>query len=54
MAEAPAELLVIDKAYELMLWTSNHVSRFPRVHKYTLGERLVKQVYTVLEGYCVV
>ena len=50
MAEAPAELLVIDKTYVLVLWTANHVAKFPRTHKFTLGERLIKQVYTILEG----
>ena len=50
MAEAPAELLVIDKTYVLVLWTANHVAKFPRNHKFTLGERLIKQMYMVLEG----
>jgi len=31
---------VILKLYDLMLWTMNHVARFPRHHRYSLGQRL--------------
>ena len=44
------ELSVIVKAYDLVLWTANHVAKFPRGHRFTAGERLERQVYFVLEG----
>ena len=34
--EAP----VILKFYDLMLWTMNHTARFPRHHRYSLGNRI--------------
>ena len=34
------ELVVITKTYDLILWSCNHTSRFPRQHRFVLGERL--------------
>ena len=31
---------VILKLYDLALWTMNHTARFPRHHRYSLGQRL--------------
>ena len=33
------ELVVITKTYDLILWSCNHTSRFPRQHRFVLGER---------------
>ena len=30
------ELVVITKTYDLLLWTCNHTSRFPRSHRHVL------------------
>jgi hypothetical protein len=49
MARVEAEMEVITKAYDLILWTSNHIARFPRSHRFTLGDRLVHRLYDVLE-----
>jgi hypothetical protein len=34
------ELTVITKTYDLILWSCNHTSRFPRNHRFVLGERI--------------
>ena len=43
------ELLVIVKTYDLILWSSNHTSRFPRNHRFVLGERIETAMYDLLE-----
>jgi hypothetical protein len=43
------ELLVITKTYDLIVWSSKHTSRFPRNHRYVLGERLERNLYDLLE-----
>jgi len=43
------ELTVITKTYDLILWTCNHVSRFPRNHRFGLGERIERGLYELLE-----
>ncbi len=40
------ELTVITKTYDLILWSCNHTSRFPRNHRFVLGER---NLYNLLE-----
>ena len=34
------ELTVIGKMYDFRLWSCNHTSRFPRNHRFVLGERI--------------
>ena len=34
------ELVVITKTYDLILWWCNHTGRFPRNHRFVLGERI--------------
>ena len=34
------ELVVITKTYDLILWSCNHTGKFPRNHRFVLGERL--------------
>jgi hypothetical protein len=43
------ELVVITKTYDLILWSCNHTSRFPRQHRFVLGERLERTLYDLLE-----
>ena len=34
------ELVVITKTYDLILWSCNHTGKYPRNHRFVLGERL--------------
>ena len=43
------ELIVITKTYDLILWSCSHTSRFPRQHRFVLGERLERTLYDLLE-----
>jgi hypothetical protein len=43
------ELLIITKVYDLILWSGNHTSRFPKNHRYVLGERIERRLYDLLE-----
>lgn len=43
------ELIVITKTYDLILWSCNHTSKFPRNHRFVLGERLERNLYELLE-----
>jgi hypothetical protein len=43
------ELIVITKAYDLILWSCKHTSRFPRNHRFVLGERSERNLYDLLE-----
>ena len=43
------EMTVITKAYDLILWSCNHTSKFPRNHRFVLGERIERNLYDVLE-----
>jgi hypothetical protein len=40
---------VITKTYDLILWSCNHTSRFPRNHRFVLGERIERNLYNLLE-----
>jgi hypothetical protein len=44
------ELVVITKAYELVLWSCHHTGRFPRSHRFVLGERMERNLYDLLEA----
>ena len=43
------ELIVITKTYDLILWSCNHTSKFPRNHRFVLGERIERTLYSLLE-----
>ena len=43
------ELIVITKTYDLILWSCNHTSKFPRNHRFVLGERIERNHYNLLE-----
>jgi 23S rRNA-intervening sequence protein len=42
------ELIVITKTYDLILWSCKHTSRFPRNHRFVLGERIERNLYDLL------
>lgn len=39
----------VTKAYDTLLWLINHVGKFPRSHRFVLGERIETRMLTVLE-----
>ncbi len=43
------ELKVIDDLYLLILWSHEHVLRFPRNARYTLGSRIESQLIAILD-----
>src|SRR4029077_10203383 len=43
------ELTIITKTYDLILWSCQHTSRFPRNHRFVLGERIERNLYGLLE-----
>jgi hypothetical protein len=43
------ELTVIAKTYDLILWSCNHTGKFPRNHRFVLGERIERNLYNLLE-----
>jgi hypothetical protein len=50
MDEAPAELLIVRKTYDLVIWTCKHLARFPRSYRCTLGDRMEHRLYRILEN----
>jgi hypothetical protein len=49
MPKAPTELVVIEKTYALLIWSVNQIAKFPRVHRYSLGQRLEQRIAHVLD-----
>ena len=45
MAKQTPELTILDKTYDLILWSCQHTSRFPRNHRFVLGERIERRLY---------
>ena len=43
-------LLVIDRTYELLKWFLGRLAKFPRSHRYGLGQRIETTLYGVFEG----
>jgi hypothetical protein len=43
------ELNVITKTYDLILWSCHHTGRFPRNHRFVLGERIERNLYDLPE-----
>ena len=48
--KAMKELSVIQKCYDLVKWYVPIIERFPRVHKFTIGDRVINQLYDILEN----
>ncbi len=40
MPDDPSLPTVVTKAYDVLLWCVNHVGKFPRSHRFVLGERI--------------
>ena len=38
------ELVVITKAYDFILWSCHHTGKFPRNHRFVLGERIERNL----------
>ena len=49
MMKKQEELVIITKTYDLILWSCNHTGRFPRQHRFVLGERMERSLYDLLE-----
>jgi len=43
------ELVVLTKTYDLILWSCHHTGKFPRNHRFVLGERMERNLYDLLE-----
>lgn len=44
------ELPIIRAFYEFTLWLSPKIAKFPRDHRFVLGERMEGQLYGILEN----
>ena len=42
-------MIVIAKTYDLILWSCNHIGKFPRHHRFLLGEKIERTLYHLLE-----
>ena len=42
-------MTILTKTYYLILWSCNHTSKFPRNHRFVLGERIERNLYNLLE-----
>ena len=49
MPKAETELVVIEKSYALLVWSLEHIAKFPRSHRYGIGLRLEQRVNQILE-----
>jgi hypothetical protein len=49
MVKKTEELTVITKTYDLILWSCQHTGKFPRNHRFVLGERIERNLYDLLE-----
>ena len=38
------ELNVVTRTYDLILWSCNHTGKFPRNHRFVLGERIERNL----------
>ena len=43
------DFIVLTKTYDLLLWYVQQIGRFPRQHRYSLGVRIEKHLYRVME-----
>ncbi len=53
MAKYDNELPIIQKTYDLILWYVPLLNKLPRDHKFTLGDRISKGLYDLLENLLV-
>ena len=47
---AKDELLVIDRMYELLKWFLRRLEKFPRSHRYGLGQQIEQRLYAIFHG----
>ena len=47
------ELPIIRAHYELILWVMPKMGKFPREHRITLGQRIERLLYEILEKHAV-
>jgi 23S rRNA-intervening sequence protein len=45
-----SDLPIIQKTYDLIKWYVPILNRLPRSHKFALGDRVIAELYTLLEG----
>jgi len=45
-----SEKILLEKTYVFLEWSSVRIAKFPKDHKYTLGNRLSNSLYDFLEG----
>lgn len=43
------ELPIIQKTYDLIKWMVPIIDRLPRIHRYTLGNRIIEELYDLLD-----
>jgi hypothetical protein len=43
------ELTMISQTHDLLVWTLRHTARFPRSHRFGLGERIEVKLHAVME-----
>ncbi|WP_066380548.1 diversity-generating retroelement protein Avd [Anabaena sp. CA = ATCC 33047] len=44
------DLPIIQKTYDFIAWYAPILSRLPKTHKFTLGDRMLNRLYHILEG----
>jgi predicted RNA-binding protein with EMAP domain len=44
------ELPIIQKTYDLIKWMVPILDRLPRTHRFTLGNRIIEELYDLLES----
>jgi hypothetical protein len=42
-------MIVITRTCDLILWSCHHTSKFPRNHRFVLGERIERNLYNLME-----
>lgn len=48
-----SDLPIIQKTYDLIKWYVPILNRLPRDHKFLLGNRIITELYDVLDGLIV-
>ena len=46
----PDELPIIQKTYDLIKWIVSIIDRLPRMHRFTLGDRIIDELYNLLDS----
>ncbi len=44
------ELSVVQRTYDCIKWYVPIIERLPKIHKFTLGDRIINRLYDLLEG----